>query len=125
MPEALAEGGVICINYPEGVLLPGELKPDGGDKKSKGINDLGNREIGVLLKSFDDGRLPIQFLPDHERKGGQYVKARDAATDKEFQPYCSPRNLSSSEFHPLQTQTRSAGADSSWTTESTGKVQKD
>jgi hypothetical protein len=86
MPEALAEGGVICINYPEGVLLPGEPKADNGDKKSKGINDLGNREIGVLLKSFDDERLPIQFLPVQERKGGQYVMARDAGTDKNSSP---------------------------------------
>jgi hypothetical protein len=59
MPTILAENGIICENYPENVLFPGE-KPAKA-QKSKGINDLTKLDISRILEAFNDPNFPLVF----------------------------------------------------------------
>jgi hypothetical protein len=69
MPDILANHGLVCINYPEYVLLPGEKRESeilGKEKRSKGISDLTLQELGILTRAFDDPVYPLHFVKsDH------------------------------------------------------------
>jgi len=72
MSTLLAEHGVVCINYPEGVLMPGETcdrnTTKGNMKTSKGISDLTLQEQARLIHALDHEQYPIRFKkPDAER----------------------------------------------------------
>jgi hypothetical protein len=57
MPTILADKGIICENYPEGVPFPGE-KPAKA-QKSKGVNDLSKLDVSRILDAFEDPYYPL------------------------------------------------------------------
>lgn len=71
MATLLASSGVVCKNYPEDVLLPGEIRE--GMAKGKGISDLTLHEQALISKALDDDSHPLKFVCAKDKKGGHPV----------------------------------------------------
>jgi hypothetical protein len=72
MPTTLANLGIICENYPESVAFPGDKPLTAA--KSKGISDLSQSELGILIAAFQDPNHPLRFkLAKKNQRRGKYL----------------------------------------------------
>lgn len=54
LPGKLAKSGVVCHNYPDNVLFPGEERQSRSKGGSKGICDLTLSECSTLIATLSD-----------------------------------------------------------------------
>jgi hypothetical protein len=59
MLAVLAKKGVIFVNYPEGIYLPGRQYPS---VRCRGLSEFSRSEQVVFLKAFEDKNHPLHFV---------------------------------------------------------------
>jgi hypothetical protein len=71
MLNLLASAGVVCVNWPEDVLMPGEARE--GIAKGKGFSDLTLHEQALLKKALTHDTHPLRFVGTDKKEGNSFL----------------------------------------------------